>query len=110
MQESKPVNVTSEAGGMPCGSDSTIQDSQKMWYVAYVGTCAEKAVRDRLRKEGYDAFAATQWEFRVRSNGRRVRIERPIITQYVFIIFSLTRLLKKMNLAVIGLQLFQTTR
>ena len=85
MQESKPVNVTSEAGGMPCGSDSTIQDSQKMWYVAYVGTCAEKAVRDRLRKEGYDAFAATQWEFRVRSNGRRVRIERPIITQYVFV-------------------------
>ena len=57
MQESKPVNVTSEAGGIPCGSDSTIQDSQKMWYVAYVGTCAEKAVRDRLRKEGYDAFA-----------------------------------------------------
>jgi transcription antitermination factor NusG len=85
MQESKPVNVTSEAGGMPSGSDSTIQDSQKMWYVAYVGTCAEKAVRDRLRKEGYDAFAATQWELRVRSSGRRVRIERPIITQYVFV-------------------------
>ena len=55
------------------------------WYVAYVGTRAEKAVRDRLISLGYEAYAATQWEIRVWRNGRKKKIERPVITQYVFI-------------------------
>ena len=55
------------------------------WYVAYVGTRAEKAVRDRLIALGYEAYAATQWEIHVWQNGRKKKIERPVITQYVFI-------------------------
>ena len=57
----------------------------RRWYVAYVGTRAEKAVRDRLISLGYEAYAATQWEIRVWRNGRKKKIERPVITQYVFI-------------------------
>jgi len=55
------------------------------WYVAHVGPRAEKAVRDRLISLGYEAYAATQWEIRVWQNGRKKKIERPVITQYVFI-------------------------
>ena len=67
------VHVADDAGGVP------------KWYVAYVGTRAEKAVRDRLISLGYEAYAATQWEIRVWRNGRKKKIERPVITQYVFI-------------------------
>ena len=68
-----PAIVADDAEGLP------------RWYVAYVGTRAEKAVRDRLISLGYEAYAATQWEIRVWRNGRKKKIERPVITQYVFI-------------------------
>ena len=68
-----PAIVADDAEGIP------------RWYVAYVGTRAEKTVRDRLISLGYEAYAATQWEIRVWRNGRKKKIERPVITQYVFI-------------------------
>ena len=68
-----PAIVADDAVGVP------------RWYVAYVGTRAEKAVRDRLISLGYEAYAATQWEIHVWQNGRKKKIERPVITQYVFI-------------------------
>lgn len=68
-----PAIVADDAVGLP------------HWYVAYVGTRAEKAVRDRLISLGYEAYAATQWEVHVWRNGRKKKIERPVITQYVFI-------------------------
>lgn len=68
-----PAIVADDAVGLP------------RWYVAYVGTRAEKAVRDRLVSLGYEAYAATQWEVHVWRNGRKKKIERPVITQYVFI-------------------------
>ena len=68
-----PAIVADDAVGIP------------RWYVAYVGTRAEKAVRDRLVSLGYEAYAATQWEIHVWRNGRKKKIERPVITQYVFI-------------------------
>ena len=58
---------------------------EKSWFIAFVGTRAEKAVRDKLLKLGYEAFAATQWELHVWKNGRRKKIERPVITQFVFV-------------------------
>lgn len=79
------ANVAGDAVGVPEKSTSPLSDPHKLWFVAYVGTCQEKVVRDRLVKGGYDAYAATQWELRVRNSGRRVKIERPVITQYVFV-------------------------
>lgn len=60
-------------------------DPEKRWYIAYVGSRAEKSVRDMLLQKGYEAFAATQWELHVWKNGRRKKIEQPVITQYVFV-------------------------
>lgn len=73
-----PAVVADDAVGVSDGAE-------KRWYIAYVGTRAEKSVRDMLRQKGYEAFAATQWELHVWKNGRRKKIEQPVITQYVFV-------------------------
>ena len=72
------VDVVDEAVGVPNGEE-------KHWFIAYVGSRAEKSVRDMLLKKGVEAFAATQWELHVWKNGRRKKVETPVITQYVFI-------------------------
>lgn len=59
--------------------------NNRQWFIAFVGTRAEKAVRNRLLDMGIEAFAATQNEVRVRKNGRRAKIENVVITQYVFV-------------------------
>ena len=84
-EEVTPVDVADEAVGVSGSNISGGQEPAKHWYVAYVGTRAEKAVRDRLNREGIEAYAATQDEIRIRRNGRRVKIETPVITQYVFV-------------------------
>ena len=72
------VDVVDEAVGVSSGEE-------KRWFIAYVGSRAEKSVRDMLRNKGVEAFAATQWELHVWKNGRRKKVETPVITQYVFI-------------------------
>ena len=73
-----PAVVADDAVGVSNGDE-------KHWYIAYVGARAEKSVRDKLLKKGYKAFAATQWELHAWKNGRRKKIEQPVITQYVFV-------------------------
>lgn len=73
-----PAVVADDAVGV-----SSVEE--KHWYIAYVGSRAEKSVRDKLLKKGYEAFAATQWELHVWKNGRRKKVEQPVITQYVFV-------------------------
>ena len=73
-----PAVVADDAVGVSNGAN-------KHWYIAYVGSRAEKSVRDMLRQKGYEAFAATQWELHVWKNGRRKKVEQPVITQYVFV-------------------------
>lgn len=73
-----PAVVADDAVGVSNGAE-------KHWYIAHVGSRAEKSVRDMLRQKGYEAFAATQWEMHVWKNGRRKKIEQPVITQYVFV-------------------------
>lgn len=73
-----PAHVADGAVGVSNGAE-------KHWYIAYVGPRAEKSVRDMLQQKGYEAFAATQWELHVWKNGRRKKIEQPVITQYVFV-------------------------
>ncbi len=80
-----PAPVADDAVGVPEIHTSHRPESTKKWFIAFVGTRAEKAVRDRLLKDGIEAYAATQHELRVRPSGRRVKVERPVITQYVFI-------------------------
>ena len=59
--------------------------SPRHWFVAYVGHNTEKASRDRLEQLGYEAFVASQKEMHVWRNGKRKKIERIVITTYVFV-------------------------
>ena len=63
---------------LPSGKD-------RAWYVAYVGTNQEKACRDRLIKQGFEAWVASQQEERVWRNGRRLKVEHVVIPLIVFI-------------------------
>ena len=89
-----PAHVVDDANGVLSPQENTSQtiaqnntpeQFQKHWFVAYVGSRAEKAVRDFLTEKDFEAFAATQWEVHLWRNGRRKKIERPVITQYVFV-------------------------
>ena len=56
--------------------------------MARVAPNTEKASRERLIELGYDAFVASQQEIRIYKNGnrkKRKKIERVVITQYVFL-------------------------
>jgi transcription antitermination factor NusG len=60
----------------------------RQWLVARVAPNTEKASRERLIELGYDAFVASQQEIRIYKNGnrkKRKKIERVVITQYVFL-------------------------
>ena len=60
----------------------------RQWLVARVAPNTEKASRERLMELGYDAFVASQQEIRIYKNGnrkKRKKIERVVITQYVFL-------------------------
>ena len=72
-----PADVADDAVGVP--------EPNRKWYSARVLPKAEKTSRDNLLKENIEAYAATQWQTRVWRNGRRKKIEQPVITQYIFV-------------------------
>ena len=86
-----PAHVADGAVGVSDGE-------KKHWYIAYVGSRKEKSVRDLLLKQGIEAFAATQWDVHVWKNGRRKKIEQPVITHYVFV-----RVTEKTRLQIVNL-------
>lgn len=89
-----PVNVADDAVGVPGPTEDTpfspIQSNQqpspaRQWYIARVMPRAEKTSRDNLLRDHIEAYAATQWQVREWRNGRRKKIEVPVITQYIFV-------------------------
>lgn len=72
-----PVNVADEAVGVP--------EPNRKWYIARVLPKAEKTSRDNLLRDNIEAYAATQWQVSVWRNGRKKKIEKPVITQYIFV-------------------------
>lgn len=85
LQEVPSATVADDAVGVFDDERNTPSEPVRKWFVAFVGTRAEKAVRDRLTDMGIEAYAATQTVLRVRPSGRRVKVECPVITQYVFV-------------------------
>ncbi len=55
------------------------------WFVAIVNHNAEVTSAKKLSAAGYEAFAATQRETRVWSNGRRHQVNRVVIGSVVFV-------------------------
>ena len=72
-----PVNVADDAVGVP--------EPDRKWYIARVLPKAEKTSRDDLLRDHIEAYAATQWQVSVWRNGRKKKIEKPVITQYIFV-------------------------
>ena len=65
-----------------------VKDPVRKWLVACVAPNTEKVSRDRLLALGYEAFVASQEEVRLYKNGdrkKRKKVERVVITQYVFL-------------------------
>ncbi len=61
---------------------------QRSWYIVRVSPNTEKASRERLQQLGYEAFVASQEEVKLYKNGarkKRKKVERVVITQYVFL-------------------------
>ena len=73
-----PANVADDAVGVP-------EPDKRQWFIARVMPKAEKSSRDDLLRDNIEAYAATQWQLSVWRNGRKKRIERPVITQYIFV-------------------------
>ena len=83
VQEFSTVMGTGDAAGV---SESAV--SERKWYIACVGPNREKSSRERLLDMGYETFVASQEEVRVYKNGerkKRKKIERVVITQYIFL-------------------------
>ena len=55
------------------------------WYVGFVASRAEKAVRDQLLAAGVEAYAATHSEIHIWRRNERKVVERVLITNVVFI-------------------------
>ena len=66
-------------------ADAAVGVPENKWFIAIVNHNSELRVNQALDALGYRSYAATQEEMRVRSNGRRVRIQRVVIPSNVFI-------------------------
>lgn len=71
---------------VPTGVGSAVGVSKTKWYVARMArNNIEKSTAERLSKQGYECYVATQPEYRVWKNGRRKKIDRVVIPSFVFI-------------------------
>ena len=59
--------------------------TEKTWYILWVRSKAEKAVRKSLIRDGIEAFVATVHETHVWRRGQRRRIEKVLIPSVVFV-------------------------
>lgn len=55
------------------------------WFIAVVNNRSEKKNAERLAKMGIENYVPMQEEFRVWSNGKRVKVERVVIPSKIFI-------------------------
>lgn len=82
------INIKAESHTVtPVSSDvgSAVGVDRRYWFVAVVKNNTEKSSAQKLAKEGYDCFVATQKDVRVWRTGRRVSVDRVVITSAVFI-------------------------
>lgn len=64
---------------------SAVGVDKRYWFIAIVKNNTEKSAAQKLHKAGYDCFVATQKDVRVWRTGRRVSVDRVVITSAVFI-------------------------
>ena len=67
---------TTPAGGVP---------SKRQWYVLDVRTTTERVIRDRLIRQGIEAYVASQEDLHVYKNRTKRMTERVVISSRVFV-------------------------
>jgi len=71
---------------VPTGVDDAVGVSESEWYVAVMQRPrSEKAAAERLIRQGYDVYVATQKVWRIWRNGKRKRIDKVVIPSVIFI-------------------------
>lgn len=84
MNDDTDISESVVAG--PSGVGSAVGVSDAKWYVARMTrNNVEKATAERLSKQGYETYVATQKVLRVWKNGRRREVEQVVIPSMVFI-------------------------
>lgn len=70
-----PVSSTDDGGAVP----------ERPWFVLRVKSRAEKTVRENLVRMGFDAIAATRFEYHTWRRGEQRKVERVLIPSVVFV-------------------------
>lgn len=79
-------DISSDVVAGPSGVGSAVGVSEAKWYVARMNrNNVEKATAERLAKQKYETYVATQKVLRVWKNGRRKEVEQVVIPSMVFI-------------------------
>lgn len=76
---------TSFVTTVPEGIGDAVGVGKRMWFVAVVNYNTEKKSSERLEKQGYECFVATQEEMKVWKNGRKAKVVRVVIPSNIFI-------------------------
>lgn len=85
--DKQTITTTVTDTGDVAGSSGDLKKAPK-WFIARVSPNSEKSSRDHLLQLGYEAFVASQEEIKFYKNGprkKRKKVERVVITQYVFL-------------------------
>jgi len=79
-------DISADVLAVPSGVGSAVGVSDAKWFVARMTrNNVEKATAERLAKQGYETYVATQEVLRVWRNGRRKKVEQVVIPTMVFI-------------------------
>ena len=70
---------------VPDGVDDAVGVEKANWYVAIVNNRSEKVTAEKLSNEGYEAYVASQEEYRLWRNGKKKKIDRVVIPSMVFL-------------------------
>jgi transcription antitermination factor NusG len=71
---------------VPSGVGSGVAVPKTQWYVAKTNrNNVEKATAERLTRQGYECYVATQQMIRIWQNGRRKKVDHVVIPSTVFI-------------------------
>ena len=73
---------------VPDGVDDAVGVEKANWYVAIVNNRSEKVTAEKLSNEGYEAYVASQEEYRLWRNGKKKKIDRVVIPSMLFLHFN----------------------
>lgn len=80
-------DISEDVMAVPSGVGSAVGVPEVKWYVARMTrNNVEKATAERLAKQGYETYVATQNVWRQWRNGRRRKVEHVVIPSMVFIL------------------------